>query len=185
AAVDTSGKAIYGEVPGKFLLGMHMNIELEDVNQPQRTKLIMELKPDHSFAYCMQPGEYRVKQITWENENKDVLESVDLPEITLTIDTGKVNYLGEIYIDTKKPGDPGTLSIPYKSWNRDNAAAAGWIFGLAGSVVYSLTNSMGDAEAVKVMDLETDENFAPQAGYQIIPVTLHIKAAKDDQIKTE
>jgi hypothetical protein len=113
------------------------------------------------------------------------LESVDLPEITLTIDTGKVNYLGEIYIDTKKPGDPGTLSIPYKSWNRDNAAAAGWIFGLAGSVVYSLTNSMGDAEAAKVMDLETDENFAPQAGYQIIPVTLHIKAAKDDQIKTE
>ena len=181
AAVDTTGKAFYGEVPGKFLAGMHMNIELNDVNNPQRTKLIMELEPDHSFAYCMQPGEYRVKEIIWENENKDVLEGVDMPEITLTIDSGKVNYLGEIYIDTKKPGEPGTLSIPYKSWNRDNAAAAGWLFGLAGSVVYSLTNSLGGAEAVKVIDLDTDENFTPQAGYQIVPVTLHVKAASGQQ----
>jgi hypothetical protein len=76
------------------------------------------------------------------------------------------------------------VSIPYKSWNRDNAAAAGWIFGLAGSAVYSLTNSLGDAEALKVIDLQTDENFKPQAGYQIIPVTLHVKAGASSKQKS-
>ncbi len=181
AVVDTTGKAVYGEVPGKFLLGMHMNIELEDINHPNRTMLIMELDPDHSFSYCMQPGEYRIKQIIWENDKKDVMEGIDMPDITFTIDSGKVNYLGEMYIDKDKPGCPGTLSIPFKSWNRDNAAAAGWMFGIAGSLVYGLANSLEGAEAVKVISLETDENFRPEAALQIVPVSVHVKAAAEQK----
>ncbi len=182
AIVDSSGKVVYGEVPEKYILDMHMTIELEDINNPDRTMLNMELDPDHSFAYCMEPGEYRIKQIIWENDRKDVIEGMDLPVITFTVESGKVNYLGEIYIDKNKPGDPGTVSIPYKSWNRDNAAAAGWMFGLAGSLVYSLTNSLEGVENVKVISLETDENFIPEAGFQIIPVTLHVKTAEKDKI---
>lgn len=182
AVVDTSGKTVYGKVPDKYLLGMHMNIELEDTNHHDRTMLIMELDPDRPFCYCMQPGDYRVKQIIWENEKKDVMEGVDMPDITFTIDSGRVNYLGDMYIDKNKPGDAGTLSIPYKSWNRDNEAAAGWMFGLAGSLVYSLANSLEGAENVKVISLETDEKFKPQAGYQIVPVTLHVK--KSTEMKT-
>ena len=179
AVVDTTGKAVYGEVPGKYLLGMHMNIELEDINHPKRTMLNLELDPDHSFSYCMQPGEYKIKQIIWENDKKDVMEGIDMPDITFTIDSGKVNYLGDMYIDKDKPGDPGTLSIPFKSWNRDNAAAAGWMFGLAGSLVYSLANSLEGAENVKVISLETNEKFTPDAGFQIVPVAVHVKASAE------
>ena len=88
-----------------------------------------------------------------------------------------------MYIDNDKPGDPGTLSIPFKSWNRDNAAAADWMFGLAGSLVYSLANSLEGAENVKVISLETNENFTPDAGFQIVPVAVHVKASAERKLQ--
>jgi hypothetical protein len=180
AAVDTSGRAFYGKIPDKYLCGVRMTIELEELAHPERDKLFMELSPGQSFSYCMEPGEYRIKQIVWEDEEKNVMEGIGFPEITFNIDPGKVNYFGDIYIDKNQPDDPGVINIPYKSWNRDNASAMGALFGVIGSAAYSLSYDMSDAEDIKVMDIRIDENFLPVASYQIVPVEIHIKARKED-----
>lgn len=177
-AVDANGRIIYGDVNKRYLTGIKMSIELEKTADPELDKLILDFNPDEYFSYCVDPGEYKIKRITWETEREDFMESIDIPEIKFTVDSGKANYLGDINVNIKRPEDENVILIPFKSYNKGNAAMTGFLFGLVGAAIYASSYEMSDADGVQILNCNQSKEFIPASKSILNPLTIYVKKIK-------
>ncbi|GAB5408986.1 MAG: hypothetical protein BalsKO_13510 [Balneolaceae bacterium] len=63
-------------------------------------KKSLELKPNHDFSYCIRPGEYNIDRIVWVRNNDDKDRNSEPLELSFTIEKNKINYLGNIYMNS-------------------------------------------------------------------------------------
>ncbi len=176
--VDGSGRIVYGEVNEHYITGIKMNLELENTVHPELDKLILQLIPGESFSYCVDPGEYKIKRITWETERQDFMEGMDIPEIRFTVDSGKANYLGDLNVNIKRLEDKDVILIPFKSYNKGNAAMSGFLFGAIGAAIYASSYEMSEADGVQIVNFDYSGDFIPASKLVPNPLTIYIKEKK-------
>jgi hypothetical protein len=180
--VNSAGKLIYGAVPEFYdapPIRHKLIMELTKKETEDKTKLV--LQPNEPFAYCINPGEYIVSVINFAiEENKLQDTGYDLPIINLTVEEGKANYLGNIYVDYKTKDDKNALVIPCKNEDAGASFTAGFLGGVIGSVAYAIANDISSSGLHHVIHIERDKNFLPEADKQIVEVDFKINNEKTD-----
>ena len=157
-AVDSTGTVIYGKLPDRKGENLIWDVELEMVNDamPEAHHILVNLEANMPFSYCLAPGSYTVKKIVYREgaENEEVTDSV--PSMRLTLAPNVINYVGDIYLDSRADSLPNVASLSTKIVRR-SGYMIGMQFGLIGALVYEATK--GDA-LVHTLAIE-DTAFTP------------------------
>ncbi len=159
-AIDKDGKAIRGEVPkGVKKVVWSMEIEISNIDQPEAKHITMELDPNERFSYCLNPGTYIVKKISYNadagsgEECKD--ESDSLPNVTMNVNPFVINYIGDLYLDLRADTLPNVYSLPTIILKRPGYDV-GMQFGLIGALAYESTIERPPTHTFSVEDDSTE-----------------------------
>jgi hypothetical protein len=131
------------------------------------------LFPNEPFSYCIDPGSYKILKIHFLESDEVVDQGTELPEITFTIDTGKVNYLGNIFVDYKTREEENTIVIPCNYYDANASAMAG-MFGLIGGLTYAIANDIANSGLHHVIHIERENDFIPEANLEVSEVEISV-----------
>lgn len=174
--IDTSGKLIYGSIPDYFAIKHTLMLGFERSDTREIVRLI--LQPNEPFAYCIDTGSYKITEINFVTKNKIEEIGYDLPDITIEIVPGSVNYLGNIYLDYKSKEEENVLVIPYSRYDSNKSAAIGVMFGLVGTVVNAIATELENDGLYHVINFERDKTFLPESNKPIKEISLIVKKRK-------
>jgi len=143
--IDSNGHTVYGTPPDEYLRWWGMTIEVVPVTNIKAGSTFIELNPNKVFSFCLEPGSYLIKKITFNftesgflgDKYTDISET--LPNITFKVDEGKDNYIGEIYIDDE-PNIEKSSKILCIAGERPTDAV-GMQFGLLGALASASAKS--------------------------------------------
>ncbi len=129
--IDSNKQLIYGKIPKKFYRVLNIQMILEPENQPEVKPSRILLKADEQFGFCVPPGTYQVKAVTFIDKDGNSDYVVDLPKLKLTIKENAANYIGDLYLNYCPEGIQvqDTLILPTKMGGR--IAAGGLLFVIA------------------------------------------------------
>ncbi len=145
--VDSEGKAIAGKFPAKLITIWHIELHLKNLDNPEVPVSIIETEPNKPFGFCIPPGSYAIKEIRFIDDHSNIDINADSLNISLKIQASRVNYIGDIYLDSQPPENlsADSLTIPYKIHSRpEGQAMAGVLGGAIGGMLYAADlNAMG------------------------------------------
>lgn len=152
---------------------LQMIIGLQNTATRKYSELI--LQPNEPFAYCVEPGEYKILRLRFVR-NKTIEDTgYGYPEISLNFESGSVNYLGNILVDYKAITEENVIVIPCRRNNKSRSAALG-MFGLIGAVANAVASEVESSDLYHVINIELDDNFLPEANLPITEVKITVKA---------
>lgn len=152
---------------------LQMIIGLQNTVTRRYSELI--LQPNEPFAYCVDPGEYKILRLRFVR-NKTVEDTgYDYPEITFSFEGGRVNYFGNILVDYKDITEENVIVVPCRRNNKSRSAALG-MFGLIGAVANAVASEVESADLYHVINIELDDTFLPEANLPVTEVNISVKA---------
>lgn len=170
--INEEGKLIHGKIPKFYAVNQRLVLEIEKSKTRQLSQL--NLYPNEPFAYCIEPGEYEIEIIKFIDEDEIEHIGYDFPALTFQIDSGKSNYLGNVFVDYKTRNDENVIIIPCTNYDKQSSAAAGMFGGLIGSIVYSVANSAENEGLHHVIDIVYDRNFLPESNKDVNNIEITI-----------
>ena len=168
-AVDQNGKIIAGKIPErlqriKFIEILMINLASNFSND---FEFMIQLKPNQPFGFCIQPGNYLVKEIRFVDHFSNVDVNADSLDITFTIDKQRANYIGDIYIGQKPPQNipADSINIEYKILSRPNdSAAANYLSGVLGWIYYESYINSDNVIGEHILWIANDYNHFEKKG---------------------
>jgi hypothetical protein len=133
--INEEGNVVYGSVPKKFSHALALNVYLEpaygSAYSSSSQPYILHLEPNAPFAFCMPGGVYKVSSILFYDNSNNIERGVDYSQIRITIDGGRSNYIGDLFLNYTKPEIADStrvrdgVSIPYTSLTGSESAPGG------------------------------------------------------------
>ena len=92
-AINADGEVIYGSPPTALSMDITLTPEMggKDIVFTLRSKIVS--------SACIEPGLYRVTEIGFWNGHKYHDKCLSLPKMKVDIQPGKINYVGDLYVD--------------------------------------------------------------------------------------
>ena len=173
AVIDEDGKVVYGSIPMKFSSALLLELYLEGFGSSYSSdskSYKLRLTPNERFGYCLPSGIYKVAEVRFIDGSNNVALGVNCPDLRITVNGGRSNYIGDLFLNFEKSETPDSVriryrvSIPYKIISTSDAA--GWMFGILGTVL-TMETSVSERELL----IGIDDAFTAQCKR---PLTVNI-----------
>jgi hypothetical protein len=140
--IDENGDVVHGVIPRKFSRAFSMELWLDPSmvysSGSKPYKVVME--PNQPFAFCLPAGRYKISKIVFKDKSNNVQLGHDFPELTIRLDDGYANYIGNLCVihERDELADSITIRdrvlIPY-TFRAGSDPMAGFFFGGAGAAL--------------------------------------------------
>lgn len=172
AIVDSTNYCVYGTLKENEVAEMGVTFSLEKIDDPKYTPIFLELKPNIKFAYCIEPGQYKVTKISQVISSEKFYESFPQYYFSFEVLPNSANYFGSFKLKDDSEISDSTLRIPYyeQHTGKTSGAAAGFAAGfigsaIAGAITSAQNNSLKDKvkgyfnfDVQHLKDYKTDSN---------------------------
>lgn len=159
AAINDSGDVIYGRVSQAYEHEWKLTLEIVNLDEPKPKPVMVPLKINKRFSFCMEPGHYRISKFHFEGNRGSLLESLG-PIVEFEVQEGKSNYLGEMYLNYPKREHTTLRLIPFKIIRKEGYSS-GAAFGAIGGLLEEIyLESVKDAAGYNTMIVEYDTSLA-------------------------
>lgn len=132
--IDKNKELVYGKIPKEKEESWRVDFTIIPLKDPKAESLTMNFEPNEDFSFCLEPGDYKVREMkfTWKNDYTDFAN--ELPDLTFSVKPDTENYIGEIHIDSTISGNE-SIKIPCISKDRPSDMSVGIMFGVVGTIV--------------------------------------------------
>jgi hypothetical protein len=151
--IDENGKIVYGVIPRKFSHAYSLELHLEpaygSTYSSGSNPYIVRLEPNERFGFCLPGGVYKVSEILFIDKKNNIDRGVDYPILRITVQEGYANYIGDLFLEFRKPEVPDSVrvrtgtSIPYTIVSRPGKQMAA---GILGGAILSTAVAASDEE---------------------------------------
>ncbi len=152
--VDANRKIIYGKIPEKYKMVWELDMALINENDPAGKTVRINLKQGEKFAYCMDPGSYAVRKITFKNKKGFTDVSTTIPNLRFKVVQNHVNYIGDLHFDLFPETAPNTCALPYRVVSRPTDGFSFYMFGIAGGLAQAIARSLSDEEVIHTLTVD-------------------------------
>ncbi len=182
--IDSTSQLLYGSIPSYFskkhnAFIFNYKLHLGITNRTTYEYDELHLLPNEPFAYCIKPGEYEITDIKFVKDENYIDIGADFPKIYLQIDSGKANYLGDLYADFTEDLNKDVMKIYCSNYNSDAAFATGFMFGIIGAAVYTASMSIPDEDLFHIIRFENKKAFVPEANMEMKEIEMKVETEED------
>ncbi len=176
--IGHKGEILYGQLPKNATVSWGLQLSLIPRKNRDQKPLKLELKPNESFGFCLQPGTYFIKDVYFIDKHKNMDKAVDFPDLFIHVKRNASNYIGDIYLDPLEYNPEKEIVLPYKIHSRPrDAFNAGFLGGLVGGALHAASISAKGIIGQHSIIVKENKNFR-QKGYKTKNVSLLLKKSK-------
>jgi hypothetical protein len=166
--INISGEILLGTIPKKYC--NVTSIEFELVNQDstiEQTSITLTLNSNEYFSYCIQPGTYKIENLTLNTRKKIIHPCTIIPEIKLTVKEGYNNLLGSFNFDLSHFDRDESIILGYKLNDgrlhlTDNISIGSTLTDLNLRYDFMKDDQIFDIDGIHILDIsysEVDKNI--------------------------
>ena len=134
-AIDENLRILHGELPEGHTTIWNMEFVIVPAEKPNAKPIRLPLKANERFSYCLEPGHYTVKSFVFKNKKGYVDNGFVVQSMEFDVERGKLNYIGDLYLNYEPYDHPDVYLIPYKVHYRPSHTYLATTFGLVGSLL--------------------------------------------------
>lgn len=136
ALIGDNGEVLHGTIPPVYSRAYALELHLVPLYKPEPEPINVTMEPNKQFGFCVPPGDYSIDAIMFRNDyQKMVDEGIGFPKLTISVEEGRSNYIGDLYLDCRDFEQSKAVAIPYKISHRPSEAMNNLIFDVATSAI--------------------------------------------------
>jgi hypothetical protein len=164
-AIDSFATVIYGTIPEKYSIVWDMELQIKKRDSLEALPIRMNLQSNKPFAYCLDPGIYKITALTFKSSTQYIDNGVEYPDLTFEVRPNVSNYLGDLFLDFATRPSPDVALMQATPAYRPGYGMASSYFGLLGAVIESLGRP---GMQVHSLSVQRDSAYRPQSSLSVI-----------------
>ncbi len=141
-AIDKDGQIFYGNLPVEFGNFWRIDFHLVSATRTGDKPIVVKLKPNQRFSFCLEPDIYVIKKIAFMNRREEIDkqnkfkhtfnhdwkyasnpadyidETIDIPTLTFTVARDSANYIGDLYFTSVSTDSVNVCELHFRRGDR-------------------------------------------------------------------